>query len=81
MLRRAQSSSFSAFPSLPHSRAPLAILERRIPGQSDPLYEFIRRAKACTTGFGASCLPEPKEVQGCWAVSLSVETTRLVSAY
>ena len=78
MLCRAQSSSFPAFPSIPHSLAPLDILEQHIHGQSDPLYEVIRRAEACTTGFGASRLPEPKAAWVVWAVSLSVETTQLV---
>ncbi len=78
MLCRAQSTSFPAFPSILHLLAPLDILERRIPSQSDPLYEVIRRAEACMTGFGASCLPEPKAAQVVWAVSLSVETTQLI---
>ncbi|SRR6266702_1129545 len=70
------------FPSIPHSLTPLDILEQRIHSQSDPLYEVIHRAEACTTGFGTSrLLPEPKAARVVWAVSLSVETTQLVNGW
>ncbi len=80
VLCRAQSILFSMFPSIPHSLAPLNILEQRIHSQSDPLYKVICHVEACTTGFSASRLPEPKAAWVVWAVSLSIETTQHVSA-
>ncbi|KAH9050345.1 hypothetical protein EDB83DRAFT_1369838 [Lactarius deliciosus] len=58
-LCRVYSPSFSAFPRVSHSSAPLAIVERRVPDLSEAIYEVARPAKACTTGCAASSLPEP----------------------
>ncbi len=80
MLYRAQFILFPMFHSIPHSLVPLAILERHIPSQSNPLYKVIHHVEACTTGFSASCLPEPKAAWVVWAVSLSIETTQLINA-
>ncbi|KAH9173270.1 hypothetical protein EDB89DRAFT_2069025 [Lactarius sanguifluus] len=57
-LSRVQFPSFPAFPSVAHSSAPLATLERRVPDLSEAIYEVARPAKACTTGSTASSLPE-----------------------
>ncbi|KAH9060333.1 hypothetical protein EDB83DRAFT_908122 [Lactarius deliciosus] len=49
-LCRAQFPSFPSFYSVPHPRAPLETLDRRLPSLGGPLFEVTSPAKACTTG-------------------------------